>query len=338
MELDRDAIASGILEARRNTWGSQYHPTVPTIRKEGAVIKIIDGETVVEINSFDEIVLTIIMKFCFCPIWLVKQFYGTDSIISGYGGVEAKIRSWIRVGLVYAQNAVTGAYIRPTYQLFKLFDEAPYPYTAIPFNMLTHTITEEHVVFEIMTGRSKIVQRERKCLLPRVSELGFDDDPNGTNVLAEEDFRNPKLYTEEGLVELSATENAINNGMRTGAVVTPELKDFRQFVLVKKVDKTGVIKKDYKFHVPDLIIPCLREMGRPKSIAIEMELSNKRSGYVETMQRYKDNNKYGSVYWMCSRPETLSALRDAYSQVGGTGSTKTYLMEYVVPTPEGGAW
>lgn len=340
MKIEKEFFKSGIAEAKRNTWGSRYHPTTPTIRKEGAIIKIIDNETVVEINYFDEIVLSIIMKFCFCPIWLIKKFYSDDSnFLMQSQSIDDKINDWIKIGIIWKESAVTGNYVRPTYQLFSLFGESPYQYTSIPFNVLTHTIVEENIMFEVMTGKSQIFENERKNLLPRISELGFDDGNSGTNIIAEEDFRNPKLYTEEGIIELSETEHKINEAIKTkNSIITPELTDFRQFVLVKKINNTGVVKQDYKFHVPDLIIPCLRQNGQPKSIAIEAELSNKRTAYLETMERYKDNNKFGSVYWLCNRSDTLQSLREAYKEAGGTGNTKTYLLEYLIPSPEGDVW
>lgn len=339
-DIDESFISSGIKTAQNNTWGNKYRNIIPNIQKEGAVIKLSYGNILVEINSFDEIILTIIMKFLFMPIWLIKQCYNGFNIIQD-DSIDNKINSWIDIGLVWKESAVTGNYIRPTYSLFTLFGESPYTYTNIPFNTLTHTICEEKVMFDVMSGESNINSNEKDSLLPRVSELGFKEDivfndfSLGTNIIAEEDFRNPKLYTEEGIKELNDTEYQINKGIKEKATITPELTDFRQFVLIKKIDNTGFVKKDYKFHVPDLIIPCLRKEGRPKSIAIEVELSNKRArNYEETMLRYKDNNKYGTVYWLCNTPAIMESLRSAYTSVGGTGTCKTKLIEFIIPTPD----
>lgn len=340
MRLTNESIAAGVFQAKANTWGSRYHPTYPSIVSEGAIIRLVDGNLSMELNAFDEIVLSVILKFCFCPVWLIKQFYDSaDSgglILFDKDVAESKINDWITFGLVWKEVAITGEYVRPTYQLFKLFAEQPGSYTNIPFNMLTHTIVEEHMMFEVMTGRSPICERERKLgtLLPRVSELGFEDDPEGTNVIGEEDFRNPNLYTPAGILELSQAEHDINNAIKNGAQFSPELENFRLFTSVKKVNNTGNIRTDYKFHVPDLVIPCLRKNGRPQSIAIEMELSNKRGGYEETMERYKDSNRFGVVYWMCSQQATVVSLRNAFQAVGGTGSTRCVLMEYTIPYPK----
>lgn len=330
-ELTNDFILTGTLNAQENTWKGRYNTALPNIKKEETTIKLSTADISVNIDSFDEIVLTIILKFLFCPVWLIKQFYQTW-MIAGIENPEDKINEWVSIGLVWKEAAVTGQYVRPTYLLFKLFGEAPESFYNIPFNTLTHTISEQKVMFEIMSGKSEILKRE--SVLPRISELGFEDSETGTNVLIEPDFRNPKLLKPEGILELSETENSINKGMKEGAVVTPELEDFSQFTLVKKVNNTGVIKKDYKFHVPDLIIPMIRNNGKPQSIAVEVELSNKRYGYEETMKRYKDNNKYGAVYWLCNTPQITEALRSAYDAVDGTGTCRTVLMEFVIPSPE----
>ena len=332
--LSSDMILAGVGQAKANTWGSRYHPTFPSLSKDGSIIKLVDGNLTMEINPFDEIVLTILVKFCFCPVWLIKYFYSKESNILGDNTAKENINNWITFGLVWLENAVTGAYLRPTYQLFTLFGMEPYPYTNIPFNTLTHTIAEEDIMFQIMSGQNPIFEREKENLLPRVSELGFDDDNFGTNIISEEDFRNPKLYTDEGIKELSQSEHDIDCAIENKSQVSPELYNFRLFTLVKKINNTGEIKKDYKFHVPDLVIPCLRQNGLPKSIAIEVELTNKRGNYIETMERYKNNNKFGIVYWFCTNPGTVNSLRESYKAIGGTGNTKCSILEYMVPFPE----
>lgn len=122
--------------------------------------------------------------------------------------------------------------------------------------------------------------------------------------------------------------------MKNGETITPELLNFNQFVLVKKIDNTGTVKKDFSFHIPDMILPMTRLKGVPRSIAIEVELTNKRYAYEETMTRYKDNNKFGTVYWLCNSPNISASLRNAHDLVGGTGACKTVLMEFVIPAPE----
>lgn len=337
MELNREFIVSGTLNSQENTWKDRYNSILPDFKKDGEKIIMTKGNDSAIIEPFDEIILTILLKFLFIPLWLVRQCYNTNIMILGMNTCDDKINSWIKLGLIWKESTVTGIYIRPTYALFKLFGVPQEKFYNIPFNTLTHTISEQKVFFDIMAGFSSILAKENRMghkLLPRVSELGFKESNIGTNIITEPDFRNPYLFRDEGIKELANTENKINNAMKNGDNFTPELANFNQFTLVKKVNNTGEIKKDYKFHLPDLIIPNLRENGQPRSIAIEVELSNKRGGYIETMNRYKDNNKFGSVYWLVSMNSTANALRDAYKEVKGTGSCSTHLLEFVVPTPD----
>lgn len=345
MNLDKDFISKGILKAQENTWGNRYNNVLPDINMDStkSILTLTAGNFSCDLDDFDEIVLTIVYKFLFCPVWLIKQFYKTWIFTADCENVvEEKIDSWINVGLVWKESTVTGMYIRPTYNLFNLFGSSPENFTNIPFNTLTHTISEEKIMFDVMTKSDSVKSIfENNYTLSRVSELGFnieESDDSGTNIIAEPDFRNPYLYNEKGIMELSNTEHRIDEAIKgdpEGSIITPELENFNQFTLIKKINNTGTIKKDYLFHIPDLIIPVIRNNGKPQSIAIEVELTNKRAiNYKETMNRYKDNNKFGAVYWFVSSPNTMQALKNAYEEVGGTGKCKTYTIEFIIPYPE----
>lgn len=320
----------GAQNALENTWGNRLNFVTPDIRKEGATIHLSLNNWNVTINAFDEIVLTLLVKFLFIPEWLVEQCYSKRFLEET--GAKQRTDGWVKVGLVYRQPSVTGIYIRPTNSLFKLFGMDPYPYCDIPYNTLTHTICEEKAMFDIMAGMGPIHQRE-KNLLPRVSELGFEGPQEGTNVLSESDFRNPSLF-KPGYME--TMEEEIRQGMESKESITAELQDFRKFTLVKRINNTGNPRKDYILHIPDMVVVLPRDQGKPQSIAVEVELTNKRcKNYEETMNRYKNNNKFGKVYWLVSAADTASALRSAYKNVGGTGTCQTILSEFVVPHPEG---
>lgn len=329
--IDPDSLLVGTVNAQDNTWKNRYNNIVPTIKKEGAVIRYSTSKVSVEIAPFDEIILTIIMKFMFTPVWLIKQFYNHSFDIVGNDiTVEEILNKWVELGIVWRESDVTGQYLRPTYALFKLFRQDPYPYHNLPFNMLRHTICEQQVVFDIMSGNSEILKYEET--MPRISELGFDFKLSGTNVISEKDFRNPSLFKDYS--KITDTENKINQGMKDGLKVTPELLDFRLFNIVKKIDNTGVVRNDFSFHIPDLIIPNLRKNGKPQSIAIEVELTNKRFGYEETIKRYKNNNKFGSLYWLVNDEATANYIRMAYEKEGGTGDCKMKILEFIIPSPD----
>ena len=333
MIIKEEDIIVGTSNSSENTWNNRLNTNLVTFKKENNKIIFMPPGKSIELNAFDEIVLSIVLKFLFMPVWLVYNFYNMFEIIEEKEETYDIIDEWIECGLVWKEPSVTGEYIRPTYALFELFDEDKRKYSNIPFNMLTHTIAEEQVMFELMTGINEICRKE--ITMPRVSELGLGKSKIGTNVIGEEDFRNPMLYREEGITTLNDVENKINKAARLGERITPELLDFSQFYLVKKVSNTGVIRKDYRFHIPDLCIPVFRkENGKPQSIAVEIELTNKRiGGYEETLSRYKNNNKYGSVYWLCNQSNTADSLRQAFDNIGGCGSCKMVLQEFQIPHP-----
>lgn len=335
VDLDRDFILSGTKHAHLTTWGGKYNPVIPSIVKTGESIKLSTASTSAEINSFDEIVLTILVKFLFLPVWLVYKFYDSDLKIVGQNYVKEIISKWIKLGLAWMEDSVTGSYLRPTYALFELFGYDLCEYSNIPFNTLTHTITEEDIMFQIMSGQHEIFKRE-SIKFPRISELGFKPSIDGTNVISEGDFRNPKLYTQGAIDELNEIESAINENLASSnpKALTPELENFRYFTIAKKVNDTGILRKDWVFHVPDLCIPLPRENGYPKSIAIEVELTNKKVMYTESLSRYRDNNKYGTVYWLVSSNAISQSLRNAYKEIGGTGSCKMKVLECIIPFPK----
>lgn len=339
-ELSKEDCIRGTEEAQLNTWGNRNSSVLPSFEMNGANLIVSGGGETISLNKFDEIILTIIVKILLCPIWLVKYFYKVQSggILFDESSIDDKINSLVKMGLVWKQGEVTGVYIRPTYALFELFGEPKKRFEDIPFNTLTHTICEAKVMFEIMTGISDVCKREREevgFLTPFFSELGFPNGEElGTNVLVEDDFRNPNQFYWKNVGLLDDVNRKIEDQIKSGAAITEELKDFRNFVLIKKVDSTGNVKKDYKFHIPDLIIPQPRNNGKPRSIAIEIELTNKGyTAYEETMERYKDNNRYGAVYWLCRNMTIANNLRIAFKNIGGCGKTRMILSAFKVPTP-----
>lgn len=341
-EIDKDELLLGVQNSLDNTWNNKYNIVTPNIEKNGSKIKYSTSSCSVEIDNFDEIILNIVLKYLFMPIWLIKQCYKSYSFIDeSASSVDDFIESLVKVGLVYKESSVTGQYLRPTYSLFNLFNFPIEKYSSIPFNNLTHTISEEKIMFDIMSGENTVKRiilknlKTPKLYLPRMSFLGLPNDINGTNVIGEAEFRNPILFTPEGINTLNSVENTINEAiLNKKGSITPELENFRYFNIVKKIDNTGSIKKDYKFHIPDLAIPIPRINGQPNSIAIEVELTSKRYNYTESLERYKNNNKYGTVIWFCRDNSISNALKEAYKEIGGTGSCKCLLSEFIVPSPD----
>ena len=330
-------IASSGKKAELNTW-HYYRPTKPAIKKEEQFIILKNSELEIKISAFEEIILSIILDFLFCPTWLVCKWLKKhpQHLITTEKEI---IQSWINIGLVWNESSVTGNYLRPTSLLFSLFKnkEKMPKYKDIPFNQLTHTISEQQVMFEIMSGdiNNNINKIFSKIYIKRNSPLGLTGITNGTNIINESKFNNIISFQRKTIEEINNIEYEINNGIKNKETITEEFKDFSKFIIIKKKDNTGEIKKDYDFHVPDLIIPLPRIQGSPRSIAIEVELSDKKlTRYIETLKIYKNNNRFGYVIWLTSNDKILKNLLKAFKNIAGLGDTKMSIQPFVIPYPD----
>lgn len=332
IRMEEDFISAGTISARRNTWGT-YNRTMPSVSCNGSFITYSTSILSVNIGSFEEIVLHILLCFLFMPVWLLRKFFEYQYPMAGVEEtVESTLKQWEDLGIVWVEHHVTGDHLRPTYALFQMFGQEPVKYNIIPTAVLTHLVSEQAIMFEVMTGINAI-NNER--VHPRISELGIEGNLSGTNIIAENEFRVP--FSQNEYQTILEVERGINDAVKNGTPnLTEELKNFRWFPIVQKVNSTGTLKSDIKFHIPDLIVPVVRDGGKPLSIAVEVELSNKRVvGYEETLSRYKDNNKFAAVYWFCNG-QVAGNLQRAYDNIGGTGSCRMELVEFSPPFPYDG--
>lgn len=334
IKVDSFLSNSGI-NAEKNTWERRSN-TVPSIVKNENYLTLRTDTEDVHISSFEECVLQVIAGFTFCPAWLVEQWLGEKHVVGDKTEKEVII-SWIRSGIVWIQNSVTGEYLRPTNLLFRLFGKPEPKFTDIPYNQLTHTVSEQEVCFSVMSGRpsSPLVKNFEGVFMPKYSPLGIQGDTGrGTNIIREAEFRSMSVFMKKSIPEIEDIESRIKGMIERGESVTPEFEDFKNFIIIKKQDNTGVLKQDYRFHIPDLIIPILRTEGRANSISIEIELSDKKlNRYIDTLQKYRDNNRFGHLVWLTQSESINRSLRQAYKEVGGLGHTQMHIYEFSVPSP-----
>lgn len=333
---DKEA-QDGLKISEKNTWKSRWLDVTPDIQQGPGVVELLIPGKKVQINSFDEITLTLLLNFEFIPLWLLEQWYDTDDNgIVGIFGLDGreKVKEWIEVGLVYVENDPRGLFVRPTNVLFKLFNEEARRYKPLPDNLLTHTVYEIGISHDLMIGDSPILEKIK--YLPRESKLGFGEYGFGTNILFEREFRYPGLFNGTGIKSFERIESEINQGIANKDQVTKEFEDTRYFSVIKKKYDTGVPKKDYVIHIPDMIVPMIRdENGMPQSTALEVELSVKSiKDYKETIWRYKNNNKFGNVIWLTVGARTAKSIKYAFQEAGGAGNTRFILMDYPVPEPK----
>lgn len=337
-KIEINELLSSTRNADLNTW-ERYHKVMPNIIKTDFNITLKTDMYEVKITSHEEVILHIIQCFQFCPIWLVEKFLNENKLNSMEDPVNI-IKSWINIGLVWIEGSVTGEYLRPTYFMYKLFGKEGKTFSSIPFNKLTHTISEQQVMYEVMSGiDNKLNKTFNKIFVPRYSELGINCQI-GTNIIREEEFRSISVFMSSNIPEIEQSEYEIREEIRNGKKITPELRDFKKFLIIKKKDNKGSIKTDYDIHIPDLIIPLPRYIdkntGESKalSIAIEVELTKKSlNSYIHIMNKFKDNNKFGYLVYYCANGKIAELIKKAYNSVNGLGHTQLVIYEFVIPSP-----
>ena len=323
-------------EAAKNTF-YRYPRVEPDIikasPKQGFMkpeVRTIEGK--LTLDKIDEVTLYILCEFKFIPIWLMQQWYA----IYDKNGYDTAL-AWIQFGLAWCEPTSLGVYIRPTMFLLNIIydkDEGNKKFIGLPFNLMNHTCSEEQIMFDIMMGNpesefwmafmNEAGQYKLPCYHPLFVGGGDPTDTNGTIILAESLFRTSSWDPSEIII---GHEN-IAREMKTGAAVTSEFSDWRLFTLECGYNSKGLLETQR----PDLAIPILRDNGKPRSFAIEMELTAKSMDrYRKIMEHYKNNTIYGCVVYFCGNNYIAETVRKAYSEAGGLGTCRLFVIPYSPP-------
>lgn len=313
--------------AEENTYRRAPKAT-PSIEKIDDFHIIIHNETKsMTISRLEECILMIIADFTYTPVWLIKNW--VDSIAVVDSAAEEMIEGFIETGLCYTENSTTGVYLRPTRFLLDWFEEDK-KYIDICYNLLTHTLSEEQVMFDIIYGNDDselyyLLKKENE-MLPVFSPIHLETRrKDGTICIRENKFRiGMKGLNEEELID---KESKIMEQIKEQKEFTNEFSDLSQFLIVHRVDgKLGT-------QCPDLAIPIKRNAGKPKSWAIEIELTPKHyKDYVRILKAYKNNIKYGTLVYMCAPGRIAGMLKKAYEEIGGSlGYTQMKILEFNPP-------
>ena len=314
-------------EAVRNTWYRSPKVSPNIIKNDRFIIRTTEEEVV--IDKFEETVLFIIVTFKFLPLWIVQRW----SYISKKNIEE--VEKWVKVGLVWIETSVTGVYLRPTKFLLDLFRENC-QYFDIPYNTLTHTISEAQVMFEIMTGSTtselwSIIRKEKllPCYHPLLQEV---KEESGTVIIKETEFRtNFRQFNKNKLIE---QEKLIESQIKARVQFTEEFSDFKLFPIVVFNTKANNKGEIYTQN-PDLIIPIPRNNGKPQSIAIEVEISAKMpEKYDIILNSYRNNNKFGKVFYLCSSQRIGRLVREAYKRIETLGTCELYIIPFIPPSQD----
>ena len=295
-------------------------------------IRTVDNEVL--INRIEEVIFSIIVSFKYTPYWLIQQWYESQ----GIGEIGTLIENWIKVGLIWAESSPTGIYLRPTRFLLDLFKEEDRSYYVdIPYNLLTHDVSEQQMLFDIQIGNEEseiyqVIMDEEKFPVYHPLNLKSRNEYQGTIAVRESDFRlgYKRLKSEELLYR----EEELTREIKSGEKYTSELvKDFSLFPIIKYNTLNQEGKGDIITQTPDVLVPLPRkDGGLPQSYAIELELSAKTlDKYVGIMDSYKNNNKFLKVFYLCGNARIATLIKQAFQKIGGLGTCELYLLPFTPP-------
>ena len=278
------------------------------------------------ISKLEEAILYIIATFKFCPFWLIQQWFYSIEKNDGF----EKVSSWVQVGLVWAETTSMGIFLRPTKFLFDMFKVEDEKFLEIPFGMLNHTCAEQQIVFDIQMANPEselwmIIKDEETLPVYHPLDLKFENE-SGTICIREGDFR--LGFKRHSTEELLQREQEIRKQIKSEMKYTEEFNDFSRFPIVNFNNET----QELITQTPDIIVPIPRDKGKAKSYAIEIELTPKTiEKYNNIMLNYKDNIKFGKLFYLCGSQRIAKLVKDAFKNVQGLGSCEMYLLPFTAP-------
>lgn len=282
--------------------------------KDGNYI-LTSEEGKLSLSIFDEIVLYIIAKYRFCPVWLARQWYESNNrgVTLGQDTYKEKLRSFINFGLIYEFPSSVSVFLMPTDKLASLFNIKLGVFADPPYNTLTHTISEEQVMWEFMSGHHPSLNTLPH--FPYISEFGLGEYEKGAKILPEIDYSVKNSYLKKNITEFNDREARLTQEMLEGKLITSVDIVENHLAIYKKVDSD-----EYDVKVPDLVMLAPREMkdgiAVPCSTAIEVELTNKRKDdYVRLLDLYWDNLKYGHCLYLVSNSKIKDNIINAVEQI-----------------------
>lgn len=335
VELTNELVFDGSKTSLINTRQQRYNNVRFTAELVNNRYVLKSDSGTLEIDSFDEVVLYIITSYRFCPSWLAKQWYNTKTtIISGDVG-QSRLREFINMGLIYEFPSAVAVFLMPTDRLASLFGIKLGGFNNPPYNTLTHTISEEQVMFECLTGQADYIS-DINCI-PHMSFLGLG--PIGSECVPELEYSVTNKTFKNEIEKYNDQEYHLFKQMTDGSdnpITDVDLRQ-RSLVIHKKVDQY-----DYDIKIPDLAVLAPREIRDdgikyPKSIALEVELTRKGvEKYKKILDIYWDNLKFGRVVYLVNDKKTSEQLSEAYKYVydkndGDCQTCELKIVEFEVP-------
>lgn len=316
---DAEAVKNAFYRSPKlspNILHNQTHITVKTMNMSTDIYKI------------EEIVLGIIADFKFAPYWLIQQWFEDFK----RDDVFDKITEWLNVGLIWIESNALGVFIRPTKFLLDMYNIEDQAFIDISFGKLNHTCSEEQLIFDLQSGNpnSEMWQiiSDEPVLMPCYHPLNIDvEDDTGTIAIRESAFFVNRYKPKEILEK----DEDLMREIKSGARYTSEFEDFSLFPIVC-IDDSKNNKEGLVVQTPDVIVPIPRQNKLAQSYAIEIELSAKTADkYDKILSHYKDNIKFGKLFYLCGNARIAKLIRDSFKNVKGLGTCQLYVVPFVSP-------
>lgn len=309
--LDKESIFDGSRVSLINTRQKRYNNIRFTSELVGNEYILTSEQGKLSLTIKDEIVLYIIVKFRFCPVWLARQWYEEDLSFIGDNTVQSKLRSFIDFGLIYEFPSTVSIFLMPTDRLASLFNVSLGSFNNPPYNTLTHTISEEQVMYDCLSGKASYL-KDISCV-PYVSNLGLGT--SGAMCIPESDYSVRIGYFRRNIEEFNDQEARLGQEILEGKKITTV--DFKESKLTihKKIDQY-----EYDIKVPDLSVLAPRhiveDIAYPSSVALEVELTCKgEMKYQRLLDIYWSNLKFGKCVYLVNSKKTRDCLVDALEVV-----------------------
>lgn len=327
-KISKEEILFNIQNSILSTREERYKQVDFTIHKEENRCILQSGPAQLELSINDEIILYILFIYGYMPLFLAKQFLKTGSFI---GQEKSKLIQYRDFGLIYEYPTPVGIFLMPTDKLAILFGKNLGDFVSPNYNLLTHSVSEEKIMYECMTGTAEYLKDIPH--IPYISQLGLGKNSDGTSIISEEQYSVSRGFFYKNLEKYNEDESKLREEIKAGKqITTPDLKEQNLIIYKKK----SADKYDYK--LPDLAILAPRKIingiAFPQSTAIEVELTGKgMNKYKDLLQLYYNNMKFGKVIYLTPDGKIRDDLLKAWNKIdkSKTQTCELEILDFVIP-------
>lgn len=301
-------------------------------KREDNSVVLKNGPAELNLTLLDEVVLYIILIYRYMPFFLAKKFVQSSNFI---GQEESRLVLYRDFGLIYEYPTPIGTLLMPTEKLALLFGEKLGPFTNPNYNLFTHTVSEQKVMFECMIGEAQFLKDIPH--IPYISKIGLQNNKEGTTAISEEQYSISRNFFYQHLKDYNDAEAKLREEIKAGKqITTPDIKEQNLMIFKKR----STDKYDYK--IPDIAILAPRKIVNgiafPQSTAIEVELTDKGiRKYTSLLQLYYSNIKFGKVIYLTPDGKIRDTILKAWKKIDRsiTQTCELEILDFVMPYDEG---